>query len=232
MSSIAHGSNMLHSKYVMVGRPLQTSLIEPDALGAKLLAHAREPGEPHVVLGPREQALLAEMPWLHRRSEWLHGRRVAKELLRVAFGLEPARTEVLPAPSEAPEVWFDGERKAGLIINISHTKRYAVAAAAPFAVGVDVCDDEDGRRLPRIARRVMSEGEADGCGAFTDDGTQAAVWALKEAVLKLRIGGVFSPGARSVRVESLKPARVGNADTRVELFRLEHGAVAVAVRAS
>ena len=77
----------------------------------------------------------------------------------------------------------------------------------------------------------MSEGEAEGCGAFTDDGTQAAVWALKEAVLKLRIGGVFSPGARSVRVESLTPARVANPDTRVELFRLPHGAVAVAVRA-
>jgi phosphopantetheinyl transferase len=184
-----------------------------------------------VVLGPREQALLATMPWPHRRSEWLHGRRVAKELLLRGFGLDPSRTEVLPAESEAPEVWVDGARRDDLTINISHTKRYAVAAAARFAVGVDVCDDEDGRRLPRIARRVMSEGEAEACGAFTDDGTQAAVWALKEAVLKLRIGGVFSPGARSVRVESLAPARVSNADTRVELFRLAHGAIAVAVRA-
>lgn len=217
--------------YVTVGRPLQTSTLEPDALGAKLLAHAREPEEPHVVLGPREQALLAQMPWPHRRSEWLHGRRVAKDLLTLGFGLEPSRTEVLPAASEAPEVWVDGVRRSDLVINISHTKRYAVAAAALFAVGVDVCDDEDGRRLPRIARRVLSAGEAEGCGAFTDDGTQAAVWALKEAVLKLRIGGVFSPGAKSVRIESLAPARVGNAETRVELFRLEHAAVAVAVGA-
>src|SRR5207302_9113776 len=69
---------------------------------------------------------------------------------------------------------------------------------------------EDGRRLPRIARRVLSPGEADACGAFTDDGSQAAVWALKEAVLKLRIGGVFSPGAKSVRVEALHPARVAD----------------------
>src|SRR4051812_36550380 len=158
-----------------VGRPLAAGLLEADALGAKLLAHAREPHEPVVVLGPREQALFAEMSaWPLRRNEWLHGRRVAKELLERAFGLDPKRTEVLPAPSEAPEVWFDGARRTDLVINISHTKRYAVAAASPFAVGVDVCDDEDGERLPRIARRVMSDGEAEACGAFTDHGTQAA----------------------------------------------------------
>jgi len=213
-----------------VGRPLNPDVLEPDALGAKLLALERAAGEPAVALGPREQELLAQMPWLHRRSEWLHGRLAAKQLLERGFGLWPARCEVLPAESEAPEVWLDGLRHPGLVINISHTKRYAVAAAAPFPVGVDVCDDEDGRRLPRIARRVMSVGEAEQCGAFTDDGTQAAVWALKEAVLKLRIGGVFSPGARSVRVVSLAPARVANEDTRVELFRLPHGAVAIAVR--
>jgi phosphopantetheinyl transferase (holo-ACP synthase) len=213
-----------------VGRPLKVDVLEPDALGAKLLALERREGEPKVTLGPREQALLAEMPWPHRRSEWLHGRLAAKELLARGFGLDPERSEVLPAPTEAPEVWVDGARHTALVINISHTRRYAVAAAAAFAVGVDVCDDEDGRRLPRIARRVMSEGEADACGAFTDDGTQAAVWALKEAVLKLRIGGVFSPGARSVRVESLSPARVALPDTRVELFRLPHGALAIAVR--
>ena len=87
--------------------------------------------------------------------------------------------------------------------------------------------NRDGEMLTPSA--VLSEGEADACGAFTDDTTQAAVWALKEAVLKLRIGGVFSPGAKSVRVESLEPARVGNASTKVALFRLPHGAVAVAV---
>ncbi len=126
------------------GKILTHDVLEPDALGTKLLAHEREEGEPQVVLGPREQALLAEMPWPHRRSEWLHGRRVAKQLLQRAFGLDPARTEVLPAPSEAPEVHVDGKRYPDVIINISHTHRYAVAAAAPFAVGVDVCDDEDG----------------------------------------------------------------------------------------
>jgi phosphopantetheinyl transferase (holo-ACP synthase) len=211
-------------------RPLDIGTVEKDALGAALLAHERVEGEPAVPLGPGEQKLLREMPWPHRRSEWLHGRRVAKELLQRAFGLDPARTQVLPAESEAPEVWVDGERKKDLVINISHTRRYAVAAAAAFAVGVDVCDDEDGQRLPRIARRVMSDGEAEECGAFSSIPAQASVWALKEAVLKLRIGGVFSPGARSVRVVCLEPdARVANEGVRVKLYRLPHGMVAVAV---
>src|SRR4051812_34000246 len=102
------------------GRPLVAGQLEPDALGTKLLAHERVSGEPSVVLGPRGQALLDEMPWPLRRSEWLNGRRVAKELLQRAFALDPSRTEVLPAPSEAPEVWVDGVRRTDLIINISH----------------------------------------------------------------------------------------------------------------
>jgi phosphopantetheinyl transferase len=211
------------------GRPLTVGALERDVLGAALLAHERTPGEPPVPLGPRETQLLAQMPWPHRRSEWLHGRRVAKELLQQAFGLVPHRTEVLPAESEAPEVHVDGVRRRDLVINISHTRRYAVAAASRFPVGVDVCDDEDGRRLPRIARRVMSPGEAEACGAFTSAGSQAAVWAIKEAVLKLHIGGVFDPGARSVRVLKLEPAKVSNEGVRVELLRLPHGAVALAV---
>ena len=76
----------------------------------------------------------------------------------------------------------------------------------------------------------MSDGEAEECGAFGSVPSQAAVWALKEAVLKLRIGGVFSPGARSVRVMCLEPdARVANEGVRVQLYRLPHGMVAVAV---
>ena len=172
-----------------------------------MLALSRGADEPKVILGPKENAILSEMPWPLRRNEWLHGRLVAKELLNQGFGLNPLETEVLPAPSEAPEVWVQDRRHTALIINISHTKLYAVAAAASFPVGVDVCDNEDGKRLPRIARRVMSEGEAEECGAFQSEVTQASVWAIKEAVLKLRIGGVFSPGAQSVRVKSLAPPK-------------------------
>jgi len=210
------------------GLPLAPARLERDALGAALLAHQREPGEVAVTLGPREQALLAEMPWPLRRAEWLAGRRVAKALLEAAFDYAPSRTEVLPLDSGAPSVWLDGRKLEDLTLNLSHTRGYAVAAASRGAVGVDACDDIDGPRLANIASRVFSEGEAEGCGAHRTPQTQAAVWALKEAGLKLRIGGVFEPGARSITVVGLEPAAVADPSMRVTLFRLPHAAVAVA----
>jgi len=79
-----------------------------------------------------------------------------------------------------------------------------------------------------MARRVFDDGEAEACHAHASAETQAAVWALKEAGLKLRGGGVLMPGLRSVRVESLEPPRVADPSTHVALFRLPHTAVAVA----
>jgi len=148
-------------------------------------------------------------------------------LLRLGFGLEPERVEVLPEESGAPSAWVDGARHP-LQLNLSHTRTWAVAAAAEFTVGVDVADDADGRRLPRIERRVMSGNEATQCGAHTNERTQAAVWAMKEAGLKLRVGGVFSPGARSVHILSLEPPRVADPTMTLSLFRLPDAAVALA----
>ncbi|MDP2273815.1 MAG: 4'-phosphopantetheinyl transferase superfamily protein [Archangium sp.] len=209
------------------GVPLEPGVVQ-QVLGAWVLAERREPGEVEVTLGEAERALLAEMPWPLRRGEWLAGRRVAKRLLQQAMGFEPSRTQVLPLESGAPRVSFDGVPRTDLVINLSHTKGWAVAAVAPSRVGIDVCDDVDGERIARIARRVFSEGEAEACGAFASRETQAAVWALKEAGLKLFIGGVFDPGARAIRVESLTPPRVvAQPAMQVALLRLPDAALAV-----
>jgi phosphopantetheinyl transferase len=199
-----------------------------EVLGAFVLAEPREAGEVAVVLGPNEAALFAAMPWPLRRAEWLAGRRVAKRLLEAALALAPSRVEVLPRDSGAPCVWVDGAARGDLVLNLSHTRTWAAAAVATGPVGVDVCDDADGPRLERIGRRVFSEGEAVGCGAHTSPQHQAAVWALKEAGLKLRIGGVFHPGAKSVRVVSLEPPRVADGSMRVALARLPSAALALA----
>lgn len=209
------------------GAPLQPGVVH-EVLGAWVLAERREPGEVEVTLGEAERALLAEMPWPLRRSEWLAGRRVAKRLLERALGFDPKRTEVLPLESGAPRVAVDGVPRLDLVLNLSHTRGWAVAAVATSRVGVDVCDDVDGERIARIARRVFSEGEAEACGAFRSRETQAAVWALKEAGLKLFIGGVFDPGARAIRVESLEPPRViARPPMKVALLRLPDAALAV-----
>lgn len=209
------------------GQPLTPGEVA-EVLGAFVLAEAREAGEVAVPLGAREQALLADMPWPLRRAEWLAGRRVAKRLLHRALQLPPERVEVLPLESGAPRVHVDGVARPDVVLNLSHTRGWAVAAVSSGPVGVDACDDVDGPRLERVARRVFSAGEAEGCGAYDSPRTQAAVWALKEAGLKLRIGGVFDPGARSVRVVSLSPPRVGDPTVRVALLRLPSAAVALA----
>jgi len=123
---------------------------------------------------------------------------------------------------------FDGARRSDLHVSITHTRHCAVAAVSLAPVGVDACDDDDGPRLPRMAKRVFDDGEAEACDAHASAETQAAVWALKEAGLKLHGGGIFMPGLRSVRVESLEPARVADPSMRVALYRLPHAAVAVA----
>ncbi len=209
------------------GATLHPDVVQ-EVLGAWVLAERREPGEVSVELGEDERALLAQMPWPLRRAEWLAGRRVAKRLLHEALGLAPSRTQVLPLESGAPRVWVGGVAHEEFVLNLSHTRGWAVAAVARTRVGVDVCDDVDGDRIARIARRVFSEGEAETCGAFQSRETQAAVWAMKEAGLKLFIGGVFDPGARAIRVESLSPPRVtANPAMQVALLRLPDAAVAV-----
>ncbi len=179
-----------------------------------------------VSLGLREEKVLEEFrDWPLRADEWRAGRFAAKEVLRLGFSVQPSRVEVLPAESGAPVLYVDGAMSS-LVVNISHTSHWVAAAVAPFAVGIDVADDEDGARLPRISKRVFSEGEAEACGAHDSVANQAAVWALKEAALKLRIGGVFSPGARSVRVLSLNPPRIDG--LQVALLRLDGAALALA----
>jgi phosphopantetheinyl transferase (holo-ACP synthase) len=179
-------------------------------------------------LGPREVVLAARLAWPPRRDAWVAGRAVAKAALFEAFALASWRVEILPAASGAPEVHVDGARRADLHVSISHTRHCAVAAVSIAPVGVDACDDDDGPRLPRIARRVFDEGEAEACHAHASPATQAAVWALKEAGVKLHGGGVLTPGLRSVRVESLEPPRVTDPSMHVALYRLPHTAVAVA----
>jgi phosphopantetheinyl transferase (holo-ACP synthase) len=211
------------------GKPLTPGVLERDAVGTTLLAVRREARPVSVALGPRELKVLAGFKdWPLREAEWRAGRHVAKQVLLQGFGISPGEVEILPAESGAPVLYVRGAVPAALCLSVSHTTHWAVAVVAPFAVGIDVAEDEDGSRLPRIARRVFSEGEAEACGAHLSVATQAAVWALKEAGLKLHLGGVFSPGARSIRVLSLNPPQLADPRLEVALFRLDDAAVAIA----
>lgn len=196
-------------------------------LDAVVLAQPRSADEPEVVLGAREQALLAQMPWPLRRGEWLAGRAAAKTLL-ATLGFAPERVEVLPLGTGAPGLHVDGTPHPTLTLSLSHTRRWAVAAVAVGPVGVDACDLADGPRLRRIAGRVFSPGEAERCGAHASPAHQAATWALKEAALKLTQGGVFDPGARSITIATLEPPSLAHPLARVALAHLPDAAVAIA----
>lgn len=210
------------------GEPLFPGAVRTTELGA-IIALGRREGPPELVLGPEEKALRDEyLAWPLREAEWCWGRLAGKTLLQRMFGLDPARVQLLRRESGAPKVVVDGVDHPSLFVSLSHTGRWAVAAVSRKPVGVDVADDEDGARLHRITRRALNDGEAEAIGAFDSHAHSAAVWALKEAGLKLREGGVFQPGARSVRVTSLAPASVADGTMAVRLFRVDEGAIALA----
>jgi phosphopantetheinyl transferase len=181
-------------------------------------------------LSAREAALYGAFSYEHRAREWLAGRGTAKALLLHLHGLDPRDVEILPEDSGAPAVHVRGKREKGLVLNLTHTTLYAAAAVSSRPVGVDLCDLEDGHRIRNIARRVFSEGEAEATGALKDPERGAFVWALKEAGLKVDIGGIFNPGARAIRVLSLYPPALANAGLEVGSWRLPGSALAVAVR--
>jgi phosphopantetheinyl transferase len=182
---------------------------------------------PPTTLGKSEEQLLSSLTSESRRREWLAGRAVAKELLRFRYGLDPAGTEVLPDAQEVPQVHSDAS-PPGLRLSISHSRFYAAAACAASPVGVDVCDLQDSSRLERVRARVFEGDEAERVGAFDSREHSAATWAIKEASLKATGGGVFAPGARSVRVLSLMPPRVATPDHHLRIYRLPQAMLAVA----
>ena len=158
--------------------------------------------------------------WAPRRDEWIAGRRAGARSSRPSRS-RPGGWRFFRARPASPRCTSTA-RARGSAREHQPPRHCAVAAVSLAPVGVDACDDEDGPRLPRMARRVFDEGEAEACHAHASPETQAAVWALKEAGLKLHGGGILMPGLRTVRVESLEPPRVADPSMRVALYRLPH----------
>jgi phosphopantetheinyl transferase len=183
-------------------------------------------------LGPREAELYQAFPYEARALEWLAGRRTAKALLSAVHELAAEEVEILPRPNDAPSVVVDGQIREDIRISLTHTRTYVAAAVSTQPVGIDVCDFAEGRKMPRIAYRVLNEGEAEDTGAVESELRGAAVWALKEAGLKLDCGGIFQPGAKSIWVKSLEPIRLATGELSCEAWGLPHAVVALARRSA
>jgi 4'-phosphopantetheinyl transferase EntD len=146
----------------------------------------------------------------HRRAEWRAGRLAAHAALERLLGDAARGLVVARDPDGAPTVAVPG-----VLVSISHGRRWAVAAAGRVArLGIDLCELARAGNVERIARRflhvderALPRGEAD----------WAALWALKEAAAKALRRGLFDGGLAASRVVALAPARFAYPALQVEL---------------
>ncbi|MCL2013031.1 MAG: 4'-phosphopantetheinyl transferase superfamily protein [Cystobacterineae bacterium] len=169
-------------------------------------------------LSPREEAHWQTLSHPRRRLEWKQGRLMAKQLLAKALSTRPEAFELLPREEGPPLVLQEGKALQGGRLSISHTAAYVGVAFAPFAVGLDICDEADAGRLARIAYRVFSAGEAALCQRCPQG--LVAMWALKEAALKMQGGGIFQPGLSSIQVQALFPPALASPVAQASLYAL------------
>ena len=146
-------------------------------------------------LTPAEQAVLDKLWFEKRRNDWLLGRWVAKRALSAAMGLaneDLARWQILAAGDGAPEVWFDGEASE-LIVSISHSNEFALAAVAPTGVAVGCDIEKIEPRDPSFAETFLTRREQLAV-ATTQEETRPAIvtllWSTKESVLKMTREGL------------------------------------------
>lgn len=137
-------------------------------------------------LGPREREWARRYAVPHRLAAWKAGRWAAKQAVAGCVGMEPTRTEILPAADGAPEAWL-GDERLPVSVSLSHRDGVAVATATPeaYAVGCDVELVE-----PRcagfaadwftFAERAAVERAAPG----ERDELVTLTWSAKESVLK------------------------------------------------
>ena len=183
------------------------------------------PAAASLALSPQEEACWQALKHPRRRMEWKQGRLMAKGLVAKALGGAPEAFELLPREAGPPQLLCEGKALGAGWLSVSHTALYVGVAFAPFAVGLDICDRADARRIERIARRAFVEEEL--ALASVPEGL-AALWALKEAALKRQGGGVFRPGLLAIQIISLFPPVLRFPNAEVCLYALPEAFVAIA----
>ena len=151
-------------------------------------------GEEHVVaawLSPEERSRYATLKQEKRRVEWLPGRMVAKQAVRLLLGKESppaAQIVIRRGPNGAPNVTLAGELSAPLPrVSIAHSKDVAVALAATDAeCGVDVQAVELG--TDQIRARFATTAEVETMADASQVSRTLALnllWGAKEAARKV-----------------------------------------------
>ncbi len=124
-----------------------------------------------------------------RRREFVLGRAAARLLLSERLAVAPSEVPLRATASGAVEVGADGWR-----LSISHSGDWAVAAAAPRRIGVDI--ERIAPRLPELERYMLHPDEPSLADVLPIDKVRADIlcWTLKEATLKAMQRGLgYSP---------------------------------------
>jgi 4'-phosphopantetheinyl transferase EntD len=166
-----------------------------------------------------------------RRAEWLAGRLCARGALR-ALGAGAA--SVLADERGAPMLKGIGADRVHL--SITHGRRLAAAVASSLdglwpRCGVDLVDEEDGRRLEKLEQRVFDAGEiALACG---DPRRRMILWGAREAIAKATSTGMFAFGLHEIRVEAIEEGRAQTSWEGAEVrFWPREGGILVVAAAS
>jgi len=171
-------------------------------------------------LSASETARLATMRFAKRRNDWRLGRWTAKNALAYYLKVPAhprvlASIEILPAPSGAPEVFFQG-KPAAATISLSHRGGNAACAVARSS-GVLGCDLEliEPRSDAFVSDYFTAEEQAFVAAASLLDRSRllALLWSAKESALKaLRTG--LRLDTRSVIVRALAELRPESPEAR------------------
>ena len=124
-----------------------------------------------------------------RRREFVLGRAVARLLLSERLAVAPAEVVLKVAESGVVEV-----AAGGLYLSISHSGDWAVAAASPRRIGVDI--ERIAPRLPELEQYMLHPDEPSLTEVLPLDKERANIlcWTLKEATLKaMHRGLAYSP---------------------------------------
>ncbi len=142
--------------------------------------------------GPDEILLVSGMRFAKRRADWRLGRWTAKQAVAACLNLggypaDLAAIEVLPAPSGAPQAWFQ-KQLAPWVISISHSSGRAICAVAPSGAGLG-CDLEliETRSENFVSDYFTPEEQAAISRVSPNERAQLVtlLWSAKESALKM-----------------------------------------------
>jgi 4'-phosphopantetheinyl transferase len=169
---------------------------------------ANPPGDDFSFLSPAERVKLASLRLPKRRTEWLHGRRIAKQLLFNCFpqlaGSDPAQVSVLNTLSGAPYFADANGMALPLALSLSHRAGWAACAVTDspgLSIGIDLeCIEPRADSFMETFFTVEEIATTRSFNGVQRDVWITLVWSMKEAALKaLRQG--LRLDTRSIQIQ-------------------------------